>query len=249
MVTTMSRSLIILGCSQRKKQTSRLIPAIDRYDGPAFRVLRRHARDAPEASPHTYVLSARFGLIPGHFLIPRYDRGAAHVGCARLRAQVEKQFRLALHEILPERLFVSVGRRYWSLLDEVLAREVSSARLVVASGGIGGRASQLVHWLRLPGDENRDTTLGRVPGEAILLGTTVRLSRAEVLEEARKALLDAPAAARRFETWYVAMGHESVAPKWLVSVLFNKPVARFRTADARRVLSLLGVPCIYASRH
>jgi hypothetical protein len=63
---------------------------------------------------------------------------------------------------------------------------------------------------------------------------------------ARKALLGEPAAARRFETWYVAVGYERVAPKWLVSLLFDKPVSRFRTADARRVLQRLGVESQYA---
>lgn len=40
-----SKSLVILECSQRKQRTSRLIPAIERYDGPLFRVFRKHARD------------------------------------------------------------------------------------------------------------------------------------------------------------------------------------------------------------
>ena len=126
---------------------------------------------------------------------------------------------------------------------------MAPARLAVATGGIGGRASQLAHWLRL-GETERDDTISEHPcGEATLLGTTVRLSRTAVVREARKALLADPIAAHRFETWYVAICQERVAPKWLVSLLFNKPVSRFRTADARRVLSLLGVECIYGDSH
>lgn len=242
---TVSRSLVILGCSQRKKRTSRLIAAIDRYDGPAFRVLRKHAREAPETQLNTYILSGRFGLIPGEFLIPRYDRRLANTDHAALLVQVEKQLKLTLDKFQPERLFVSVGSKYWPLLEEPLSREVAPGKLIVATGGIGGRASQLAHWLRLDEAENGDATLKWAPGEAVLLGTTVRLSRAEVMCEARKALKSDPAAARSFETWYVSVGRERVAPKWLVSVLFNKPVARFRTADARRVLRQLGVETRY----
>jgi hypothetical protein len=66
-----------------------------------------------------------------------------------------------------------------------------------------------------------------------------------VLKVARNALGSSPAAGR-FETWYVPVGSERVASKWLVSLLFDKPVARFRTADARRVLSQLGVSTRYA---
>ena len=246
---TISRSLVILGCSQRKKRTSRLIAAIERYDGPAFRVLRKHNREISEPLPDTYILSGRFGLISGEFLIPRYERRIEKTDHVTLRVQVEKQLKQTLDDFQPERLFISVGSQYWPLLEAPLARDVAPEKLVVATGGIGGRASQLAHWLRAGEAKNAGATLVSAPGEAVLLGTTVRLSQAEVLHEARKALLTAPAAARRFETWYVAVGEERVAPKWLVSVLFDKAVARFRTADARRVLSLLGVNCIYASRH
>jgi hypothetical protein len=89
----------------------------------------------------------------------------------------------------------------------------------------------------------------RACGEATLLGTTVRLSREEVLRRAAEALRRSTTAAYRFETWYVSVDSERVAPKWLAGLLFGKPVARFRTADARRVLALLGVECIYAHQH
>jgi uncharacterized protein DUF6884 len=246
--STLERSLVILGCTQRKKRTSRLLPAIDRYDGPAFRVLRKHARDEPKQSPDACILSGRFGLISGDFLIPRYDRDIGRDVSTALRTLIDKQLKQILDKIQPARLFVSVGSRYWPLIEEPLAREIPMAKLAVASGGIGGRASQLAHWLRSD-ERGLVTTKESVRGEAVLLGTTVRLSREAVLQQARRGLLAAPAAAHRFETWYVSVGHERVAPKWLVSVLFDKPVARFRTADARRVLSLLGVNCQYASRH
>jgi hypothetical protein len=224
-----------------------MLPAIDRYDGPTFRVLRKYTREAPENQADACILSGWFGLIPGALPIPFYDHPLAYTDYSALRAQVEEQLKRTLDETQPERLFVSVGSRYWTLLEEPLARGVPPARLAVATGGIGGRASQLAYWLR--SGECREAISECTHGEATLLGTTVRQSRAEVLGMAHKALLVSPAAARRFETWYVAVGHERVAPKWLVSLLFSKPVSRFRTADARRVLSLLGVECIYADSH
>jgi hypothetical protein len=243
------RSLVILGCSQRKKLTSRLLPAIDRYDGPVFRVLRKHAQEAPDKSPPACVLSGRFGLIPGQFPIPRYERLLKEEDWTELRTRVEEQLKRTLDEIQPEQLFVSLGHRYWTLIEEPLLREISPAKLVVAKGGIGGRASQLAHWLRRGESKTEGSTLASARGEAVLLGTKICLTRDEVLSEARRALLTSPAAAHRFETWYVAVGSERVAPKWLVSILFAKPVSQFRTGDARRVLSLLGVDCIHASRY
>jgi hypothetical protein len=245
----LSRSLAILGCSQRKKETSRLLTAIERYDGPIFRVLRKHARDSPEKTPDTYILSARFGLISGEMLIPRYNRRLTQAEYSRLSSLVDEQLKLTLDRHQPEQLFVSVGSSYWPLLEEALAREINPEKLIVATGGIGGRASQLARWLKSGSQEKGESKQVRAPGEATLLGTTIRLNRSQVLCEARKALVAAPPAARRFETWYVAVGRQRVAPKWLVSILFDKPVASFRTADARRVLSLLGVSCTYVGPH
>jgi hypothetical protein len=244
-----STSLAILGCSQRKSQTSRLVPAIDRYDGPAFRVFRKHANESPERSARASILSGRFGLVASDFLIPRYNCQLRTVDRKALRVQVEVQLRRTLDLLQPERVFVSVGRDYWPLIEDGLARQVASASLVVANGGVGGRASQLAHWLRT-GACKRDAVHSKnATGEAVLLGKTVRLSRDEILEQARLALLGNPNAARRFETWYVEVDSARVAPKWLASVLFGKPVARFRTADARRVLGLLGIDCLYADRY
>jgi hypothetical protein len=241
-----STSLVILGCSQRKAHTSRLLPAIDRYDGPAFRVLRKYNREETGNSVEACVLSARFGLVPGNLPLPLYDCELPQIDRTALRTQVEQQFKRTMDEVQPQRLFVSLGCQYLPLIAEPLTREVAPASLVIATGGIGGRASRLVRWLKSGEDDDRMIKPVPPRGEAALLGTTVRLSREEVLQATRNALSSSPAAACRFETWYVPVDEHRVAPKWLVSVLFDKPVSRFRTADARRVLLQLGVETKYA---
>jgi len=250
-IPSVSTSLAILGCGQRKRQTSRLVPAIERYDGPTFRVFRKHANEVPRKSTHASILSARFGLIASNFLIPRYNcqfsRTSGDGGA--LRAKVEDQLKRTLDRLQPGRVFVSVGREYWPLLEDALAREVATASLVIANGGVGGRASQLAHWLRFDDRKTISTQSRYAAGEAVLLGTTVRLNSEEVLERARAALIANPNSAKSFETWYVALDADRVAAKWLASILFCKPVARFRTADAKRVLSLLGINCLYADQH
>lgn len=240
----MSKWLVILGCSRRKRQTSRLIPAINRYDGPMFRVYRNHVDKADSNHLSPCVLSARFGLIPGDTLIPRYERPLSLKNDDGMREHVADRFRATVFELKPIKLFVSVGQNYWPLLEEPI-RDSRLKEVTVAQGGIGGRASQLQHWL---GSQPR--VIPESPNElkaarsATLLGTTIRISRAEVITRARDGLALTPAAARRFETWYVKFDSDRVAPKWLVSLLFSKPVSQFRTADARRVLSSLGLEVI-----
>lgn len=242
-------SLVILGCSRQKRRSRNLLPAIERYDGPLFRVFRRYASEQSADFLYARVLSGRFGLISGKHVIPFYDRQLSRRDRALLRPVVRDQLKRALNKVRPVRVFVSVGRNYWPLLEDPLTRQVESSKLAIAFGGIGGRASQLARWLRNDAETlNKQVTLSRPP-QVTLLGTDVLLTANEVLQEARRGIYQDPVAARRFETYCVMVDGEAVSAKWLVSRLFQKPVSRFRTADARRVLSALGVKCIYASRH
>jgi hypothetical protein len=60
---TIVNRLLILSCSQRKAPWEGDLPALDRYDGPAFRVLRKYLRTHSDDSLAILILSAKFGLI------------------------------------------------------------------------------------------------------------------------------------------------------------------------------------------
>lgn len=69
------RHLVVLGCSATKSTSPGLIPAIDRYDGPTYRVLRSFLRESRWPSLLSVaVLSARYGLIGGLAQIDLYDQ-------------------------------------------------------------------------------------------------------------------------------------------------------------------------------
>ena len=44
---TADHRLLILSCSQRKRPDRVLLPALERYDGPVFRMLRKFLRSCP----------------------------------------------------------------------------------------------------------------------------------------------------------------------------------------------------------
>ncbi|MCS6841078.1 MAG: hypothetical protein NZ701_09875, partial [Roseiflexus sp.] len=70
------RSFLLIACSQRKRANTEPLPALERYDGPQFRVLRKFLRAHPDASAllEIAILSARFGIIAPSTLIPWYDQ-------------------------------------------------------------------------------------------------------------------------------------------------------------------------------
>lgn len=70
----MSKQLLVLGCSQTKRSADGLLPAIDRYDGSPYRVLRSYLRDREWPSNLSVaVLSAKYGLVGGFTGITAYD--------------------------------------------------------------------------------------------------------------------------------------------------------------------------------
>ncbi|NEQ77914.1 MAG: hypothetical protein F6K23_35840 [Okeania sp. SIO2C9] len=50
-----SRHLLIISCTRRKSLDVGLIPAIARYDGPKFRVLRRFLQQQPSNCQDIYI--------------------------------------------------------------------------------------------------------------------------------------------------------------------------------------------------
>ena len=70
------KRLVILSWSQRKVQDKFLMPAMDRYDGPAYKIVRKYLGAVPDARTYDefLILSAEFGLIPDSRRIPYYDR-------------------------------------------------------------------------------------------------------------------------------------------------------------------------------
>lgn len=139
--------LLLIACSQRKKPDPGLLPAIDRYDGPAFRVLRKHLAGSPADSLAVLVLSAEYGLIEASHPIPDYDRLMTLARAEELRAGVVQSGRIFLAKGWGE-VGVCVGRHYRAALAGLLEHTPAGVLLRTISGGLGPRLTRLRAWLR-----------------------------------------------------------------------------------------------------
>lgn len=243
-MTEVSRYLLILACSQRKRSDPGLLPAIERYDGPAFRVLRRFLNQnlSEFLDISVYILSAEFGLIPGDRPIPDYNRRMTKLRAKELQPTVIKQIKDILNSSYYQKLLICVGRDYLAALEgynQVILKELT---VQIATGGLGQKLSILYQWLYgKPAKSNDHKFPNFAKGEATIKGVKIKMTPTEVMSLAQKALAEGKGQSSSYQSWYVLINEQKVGPKWLVSQLTNLSVSAFQTSDALRVLAQLGI--------
>lgn len=233
--------LLVLSCSQRKRASPDLLPAVERYDGPAFRVVRRFLAQHQPDAPDLVILSARFGAIGPEERIPPYDQCLTSGRIPALQpgvvTAVERQLRLKPYD----EAFIYGGPLYMRLLEPLLAGSLVPSRMTMASGTSGRRLSVLHDWLygHAPAIDRQP----RVDSSAgfVLRGVHVALTAEEALDLARRALAEGHGEPTRFHSWYVNVDDVRVGPKWLVTQITGLGPDRFATRDACRLLACLGI--------
>ena len=141
------KKLLILGCSRRKLNDKEMLPAINRYDGPHFRILRRFRLAHGSIMPQTLVLSAFYGLIDIDQKIANYDSVLTKKPTEEWIAMVRSQLALKLRLFRPFEIFIFGGKIYREVLEECLDDLGEKAIRIVPKGGIGQKLSALKHWL------------------------------------------------------------------------------------------------------
>jgi hypothetical protein len=142
------RALLILGCSARKRSTPVLLPAIERYDGPLYRVLRKALREGNAPQPlDVLIISARYGVLRASDLIEHYDQRMTRCQAERLREEIGVRIAGELSSGVLSHAHISLGADYLAALGgtEVVTRSIG--QVSVARGGLGQRQSQLRNWL------------------------------------------------------------------------------------------------------
>jgi hypothetical protein len=139
--------MLILSCSQRKRADEGLLPAIERYDGPAFQVLRRYLRERPTEALDVLVLSAEHGLIPHDLPIAAYDRAMTPARARELRPLILTELDRIFSVHTLQDILVFAGRHYLTALGTDDTSPLNSRNARVCSGTLGRKLSELHDWL------------------------------------------------------------------------------------------------------
>jgi hypothetical protein len=236
------RSLLIVSCSQCKRSDPALLPAIERYDGPAFRVLRHFLKGQALAPLDIFILSAKFGLIPYNQPIPNYDQRMTQSQAYELHPHVIRELRTILSNQRYQQLCICMGKDYLRVLNGYDTLISSDLSVKVATGSPGKKLAELHYWLY--GKSSLRCSRAQVVafnGKAYIRGIELVLTPIQVLDIARCALAQGQGNPTNYQSWYVQVDGERVAPKWLVSQLTGLPVSTFQAREARNVLLHLGI--------
>lgn len=232
--------LLIISCSQRKKLTAKRLPAIERYDGPLFQVLRKfQASSSKKAGKlNVFILSAKFGLIPTDKKIPFYDQPMNYQRATQLNPKVTAEIGEVFAGRRYKEVFVCVGKQYLHALKGYDLYLPKNSVVTIASGSSGRRQAMLRKWLH--GESVPDLEIAP-SGIAVIRGKKISLTPDKVIDIACRALAENKGEPHRYQSWYVPINGDRVSPKWLVSLLTNLPVGEFHSDEARRVLQKLGI--------
>jgi hypothetical protein len=237
--------VLILGCSQAKCSQEGRLPAIQRYNGPPFQVLRRYLRLHSDDQLRVFILSAEFGLIPADDPIPNYDRRMTPSRAQELQPQVADALNQALLHTGPKpsdasRMMVHLSKDYLPALFRLDRYDLELLQSRIPEGGRGPKLSALHDWLYGVTVPTPQHEAG--PGKPQhFRGIEVNLNKEDVLETALRGLREESSGAASLHSWYVELGERRVAPKWLVSQVTGLPVSAFTTNEARSLLMRISI--------
>ena len=134
-----------MSCSQKKVQKGDLIPAMERYDGPAFRVIRKYLNDVGDPYLAVYVLSAQFGVISARRRIANYDRKMNAQRARFLRRPAVRRIKSILRNRKYRQAFFIGSQNYLCAIEPLDQFEPCFAE---AKGKPGQKLRSLHDWLR-----------------------------------------------------------------------------------------------------
>ena len=136
-------SLLIMSCSKTKKHLDN-VPAIELYDGQAYRVIRKNSAENLEI----LIISAKYGLLRSTDIISYYDQVMTVSQAAGMRKEVSAGIMNIVSREDFRRIFIILGFPYnLAVSEELMGFLDENFYLQVAHGPIGKRLHQLKEWL------------------------------------------------------------------------------------------------------
>ena len=188
------------------------------------------------------ILSAEYGLITIDYPLPYYDRQMTKVQSRILHPKVVSSLEAVLNSKSYTNLLIWLGQDYLEAIYGYEAIVPKGLTVQIATGGIGRKLSILHDWLYRSSSNLKTSKVPASSKDKVRIrGVEVNLAPEQIHDIVRQAIATGERRVTRYQSWYVAVDNQRVAPKWLVSQITGLSVSNFVTDDARRVLTQLGI--------
>jgi hypothetical protein len=221
-----SRSLLILGCSLAKKEEAG--PAIEVYDGPIFRTVRRRLPEI-DWPLDVWIISAKHGVLRQTDWIANYDEVLLTTANSGFREKTEHQ----LADMLPSalnRVLILAPKRYIAQIPLELISD-RSEKFEVFSDRLGRCQARLLEWLGIDNIRKAHVPISLGP-----LGKFSKPIDKIFIHEAAQKLAEKCSSASQVIQWYALIEDQRIPAKKLTSVLTGVPVSSFDTCHALALL-------------
>ena len=151
----MKRLIIVSASLRRLEEPSNPIPALDRFDGVYFRIIKKYKREGKLQDTDCVIVSKKFGIIDQNERVPYYkpdhiDKfGYLNMNESQIKKLREENL-ARLKEIFAKskysEIFVNVGKHFMELIKGF--EKLTSAKIIYASGrGLGPKAQHMKKWI------------------------------------------------------------------------------------------------------
>ena len=168
---TDGRDLLIIACSARKKHVDRAIPAIELYDGPAYRILRKRLNGASNKLV-IWVLSAKHGLMWADSPIFWYDEHLENDKLQLIKRDVESFIERNAKPLSFDSIYIWAGKKY---IETLPTSFLTRSNVKIAKGPIGKKLGQLKSWCER---WNKNGCKISTPENQLLITSKLRLQNA-----------------------------------------------------------------------
>ena len=144
----MSKYLLIISCSATKCPCPEPLPAIDRYIGYNYKIIRRLMREGLfPCNMDILILSAKYGLIQPETLIENYNQIMSKQRAGELQDEVGEALDLHLGAMNYAELFVNLGKNYMIAVEKSIQMYRQRTKIKHAKGGMGSKGGEMRRWI------------------------------------------------------------------------------------------------------
>jgi len=144
----MKKYLMIISCSDSKDPRPGKLPAIERYTGAWYQVIKKlkRKRRLPD-NLDILIISARYGLINSDTEIENYDQTMDFSRARALRGSIISKMKKIFSESRYESILINLGSTYMEAISGLERITPLEIKVKILKGTIGIRKRDLRNWI------------------------------------------------------------------------------------------------------